>query len=138
MALNISMRDHGAGRMVLQVRGDVELGDVEHLRAKITYASTWRPYQLILDLRAVTFLGSAGLACLTLASLEVRTDGCTLYVIADHLAVTHPIRTAGLAGTLELHSRIDDVPPPEVPRSPRGRSASLDGPGDPSAGQWGR
>lgn len=119
MALYIAVHDHDLGRVVVQVRGDLELGHVEHLRAKLSYAAAWRPYQLVLDLRGVTFLGSAGLACLTLTSLEVRTEGCTLYVVAEHLAVTHPIRSADLAGALGLSARIEDIPPPEVPLRPR-------------------
>ena len=115
MALFIDVHGDEVGRVVLRVRGAVDLGDIEHLRGKLSYAAAWRPYQLVVDLRGVTFLGSAGLACLTITSLEARTAGCTLYVVAEHLAVTHPIRSAELAGALELYPRVEDIPPPEVP-----------------------
>lgn len=112
MPLTVSTHDGRIGQLVLRVAGEIGLADVGFLRGRLRAAIAQRPAQLLVDLHAVSFLGGAGLACLTLASLDARTAGIDLFVLAERLAVTHPIRAVGLATTLRLRANLAAVDAP--------------------------
>jgi len=112
MPLIVSTDDGRIGQLVLRVRGEIRLADIGFLGARLQAAIAQRPAQLLVDLHAVSFLGSAGLACLTLASLEARTAGVALFVVGERLAVTHPIHSVGLATTLRLYPSLSSIDAP--------------------------
>jgi len=112
IALHIETLSDADDRLVLHARGEIDGADIEYLRRGLATAIRQGAPQIVLDLNAVTYLGSAGLACMVLASLDARTAGSTLYVVSDRPAVVRPIRIAGLADILHLQPRIRDIDPP--------------------------
>lgn len=66
---------------------------------------------VVVDLTAVTFLGSAGLAVLVDAQHEAGDRQRSLALVVDHFrpAVVRPLEAAGLAGLFKSYAVLDDA-----------------------------
>ena len=77
------------------------------LRSSITGQFAGQPRELVLDLSAVEFLGSAGLAALVDAQKLARDRNIGLRLIAATRAVLRPLQVTGL---IDLFSVADTSP----------------------------
>lgn len=116
---------HGTNVAVLTVTGDVDLQTAPLLAEQITAALTSRPSVVILDLRAVGFLASAGLEVLVAA----RRKGATVAVVADRRAVRRPIILTGLDRHIPLYTSLNNA----LDELDASHVAPVDNPGTPHA-----
>jgi anti-sigma B factor antagonist len=91
---------------LITVSGEVDMHTAPQLRAEIGEVLAERAGPVVLDLTAVTFVGSAGIAILVEAYHEAQQRGRSLAVVADHstIAVIQPLHTAGLANLITSYS----------------------------------
>ncbi|RZU51172.1 anti-anti-sigma factor [Krasilnikovia cinnamomea] len=108
--MNVSRHDDGAGAVRLALAGELELSTVDQLREHVTreFGTVQRPQQLVIDMAAVTFCDSTGLAAL----IDARATA------ADHHAdfsVINPSRMTRtimqVTGLLELLTGADEPCP---------------------------
>ncbi|WHT22952.1 anti-sigma factor antagonist [Crossiella sp. CA-258035] len=91
--------------VVLSVTGELDLATVPVLEQHVQAALEGLPGgRLVLDLREVGFLSSAGLALL--AEHTARND---VWVVADQHAVIRPLTVTGLLATLRLAPTVDQA-----------------------------
>jgi len=105
--LPLTVTAHREGdTVVLAVAGEIDHATGPDLLAELRRCLVDRPVVLVLDLTAVTFLGSTGLSVFVEAS---QSAGHTaLRIVAEHQAVLLPIRLLGLDKYLALYaSRAD-------------------------------
>ncbi len=95
---------------VLRVSGEIDVLTAPVLREAIETA--WsegpQPPATIVDLTAVTFLASAGLAVLAGCSRSAP-EGARLWVVADKPATSRPITVTGLSELLNLCTTVDEA-----------------------------
>ncbi|RJQ70164.1 anti-sigma factor antagonist [Pseudonocardiaceae bacterium YIM PH 21723] len=108
--LRCRTRDHG---MVVTVAGEVDLTTVPELHEELLAAETRAEpgSPVILDLRGVTFLGSAGLAVLVQHHRRCADAGRQLRIVADQHVVRRPLAVTDLDRLLFLTSNLDDAMP---------------------------
>ncbi|WP_018681168.1 STAS domain-containing protein [Actinokineospora enzanensis] len=101
--LTVEFADH-PGATLLHVRGEIDMGTApilrQHLEDALARASD---NPLLLDLTAVGFLASAGLALLVEFHTRARDTGRVLRVLADGGAVLRAIQISSLDNVLEVH-----------------------------------
>jgi anti-sigma B factor antagonist len=68
---------------------------------------------IVIDLSAVTFLGSAGLATLATAAARPGHEDRPLRVVATSHAVLRPIQVTGLDDVLALYATLDEALSPQ-------------------------
>lgn len=101
-APTLSTRLRGSGSLVtLIVAGDVDLVTAPVLqealeRARLAIEATSGPAELVVDMRAVSFLSAAGLNALAFAHILCVDDGTTMRVVGDQRVVRHPMELTGL------------------------------------------
>lgn len=99
------------GAVILAVRGEIDLRTAPELRAHLddTMAeSDGRP--CVIDLTAVTFMGSPGLATLLEATARARHRHITLSFVVDaNLPVVRPIQITGIDRELALYHTIAEA-----------------------------
>ncbi|HEX4721879.1 MAG TPA: STAS domain-containing protein [Pseudonocardiaceae bacterium] len=98
-----------AGGVVLAVTGEVDLATVDDLLGGIRETielATDLGVAVLVDLRAVSFLGAAGLRVLVTAYEGCVTAGLALRVIADHSPVLRPLRLTGTDRLLTILSAL--------------------------------
>lgn len=76
--------------------GEVELVNAPQLESVLDQAREDRPEVLVLDITAVTFLSSAGLAVLVRTHRNAEAAGSRFRVVADNPATRRPIELMGL------------------------------------------
>jgi len=84
------------GTVTLTVVGEVDAFTAPMLRSAIASQLEGQPRELVLDLSAVEFLGSAGLAALVETQHSARDRDVALRLIATSRAVTRPLESTGL------------------------------------------
>lgn len=84
------------GTVTLTVVGEVDAFTASRLRPSIASQLEGQPRELVLDLSAVEFLGSAGLAVLVEAQKLARERDVALRLIATSRAVIRPLQGTGL------------------------------------------
>lgn len=99
------------GCPVLSVAGEIDALTAPMLQAAIRSGlSENGPGQLVLDLTAVTFLGSAGLAVLVGAVREAGRQHASLRIVADNTRpVLRPIEVTGLDSVLPVYNTVRDA-----------------------------
>jgi anti-sigma B factor antagonist len=102
----------GGRRVVVTARGEIDYVNIDQFGATLQRAVARGGQQVVVDLRAVSFLGSEGLQQLALAKRGVEQAGGVLYVVGNTHCVVRPIEVTGLAGPLRLRAALADVPPP--------------------------
>ena len=85
--------------VVVTVAGEFELPTAHQVETAITEGMAAQPSAMVLDLSAVTFLDSAGLAVLARAHAAAG-DRVALRVVAPHRAVRRRLELAGMDAML--------------------------------------
>ena len=99
--------EHLEGGVVLQVAGEIDMLTTPRLRDLLDTLVKQQPPSIILDLAAVTFFASSGLAALVAAREAAVAAGVPLRLAAVSRSVRRPLQITGLAGRFECY---DDVP----------------------------
>lgn len=89
------------GIVVVRVGGEVDMLSSPVLREAVAAALTGHR-SLVIDLTAVAFLGTSGLATLIEARSAVHRDGTQLWLACAQRAVVRPLRIAGLVELFQI------------------------------------
>ena len=86
--------------VVVRVEGDVDstsVGElIEHLAAALELAAAHPARLVVVDLKPVTFFGSAGLNAVLDCHERGNAAGTSVRMVADHLPVLRPIKVTEL------------------------------------------
>lgn len=82
--------------VTLTVSGEVDSSSAPVLRKELDVALSAGAAEIVVDLRAVEFLDSAGLAVLAGAHRRASEDGVRMRVLASGRAVMRPLQITGL------------------------------------------
>lgn len=94
------------GATVLTVAGEVDLATAPALENAIDAILSGKPAALIIDLTAVSFLASAGMA--TLVAAHQRAGSTTaIAVVAEGPATSRQLKMTSLDQVFALHSTLD-------------------------------
>lgn len=93
---------------VLTVRGEVDMVTAPALAQEVGAALREAPALLVVDLTAVRFLSSAGLAVLVDAQARA-TSGTVFRVVANSPGTLRVLELTGLDRTLAVHASLDDA-----------------------------
>ena len=99
-ALTVAVH-HRGDAVVVEAAGEVDILTAGHLQESLAAAAAARPPVLVIDLLAVTFLGSSGLAVL-LETQQLAGDHTQLRVVATQPVVLRPLHVTGLTGLFVL------------------------------------
>lgn len=106
-ALAVSVDDAADGVTVVRASGEVDQLTAPGLSEAIARALDSPGSAVLVDLTAVGFLGSAGLAVLVEAATRAEKDARQLRVIADSPPVLRPLALTGLETVLSIHPTRD-------------------------------
>jgi anti-sigma B factor antagonist len=98
--------------IVVAVAGDVDLSTGPALRTALAKAVDEPGHgPVVVDLSAVTFLGSTGIAVLVDADWQARQHDRDLRLVINpsNTAVTHPLAAAGIRGLLHTFDDVDSA-----------------------------
>jgi anti-sigma B factor antagonist len=96
------------GVVVIQAVGEIDMLTTPLLQAEVDRQLAGDGLDAVLiDLREVSFLASAGLAALVDAHRRTAERGVRLRVIGASRAVVRPIRATGLDDLLDIHEETD-------------------------------
>lgn len=93
---------------VLTVVGEVDMATAPALQTAIENALAGRPTTLVLDLSAVTFLASAGMAALVTAK-KLAGQTTRVAVVADGPATSRQLKLTTLDQVFELYQTLGDA-----------------------------
>ena len=88
----------GTGVVVLKLSGEIDMANVDALRAEIEPALEPRPKRVIFDLGRLNFMDSSGIALL----LQVAARAESVRVREPSVAVRRMIEVTGLADVLHI------------------------------------
>jgi anti-sigma B factor antagonist len=89
-----------AGAVLVTVEGEVDVATAPELQAHLNQAAS----AVLVDLNAVSFIGSHGLAALVEAHSEAKARGSALCVVLDgNGIVRRSLEITGLAQVLAIH-----------------------------------
>ena len=94
--------------VVLAVTGALDLALAPTLRRTVERAARLRPALLVIDLTAVTFLASAGMAELVRANRQLRSE-VRVRVVASGRLVLRPMELTRLTDELAIHATLADA-----------------------------
>jgi anti-anti-sigma factor len=94
------------GAVVLEMRGEVDLGSRERAEADLLAAERATSGDVVLDLRRVHFMGSVGLGVLISASLRLQESGRALVLVPGDACG----RLFELAGLTDRFTVREDAP----------------------------
>jgi anti-sigma B factor antagonist len=100
------------GASVVSVGGEIDVYTAPRLRAELARVLDDFPDgPVFLDLTAVTFIGSAGLAILVDAHAQAERRSRPFGLVVDHFAdaVIRPLQTAGLTGLFATYSDVAEA-----------------------------
>ncbi len=105
--VGLTTERHGPS-LVVTVDGEVDLSTCDVLEKQLEEAlhEVSPPHPLVIDLSAVTFLGSSGLAVLLNAQKVGARRGTPLRLVATQRAVCRPVEAVGLSDALPLHGTV--------------------------------
>jgi anti-sigma B factor antagonist len=86
----------GDRRAVVRVAGDVDLFTAAELRASLRAALDAGAGEIVVDLGAVTFLDSSGLAALVAGHRAAQLRRRPMTIVVDDPAIRRPFAVAGL------------------------------------------
>lgn len=92
--------------LVVSIGGDVDHATIPEVQASVATAVTGEPVVLVVDLSAVTFLDSAGLALMV--SLHAQRPG-RLRLVAPTSVARRPIEITGLNHVLAVFGTLADA-----------------------------
>ena len=96
--------------VVIAALGDVDLATAEHLTTAVQAEFDDRPGIVVIDLSAVTFLSSVGIAVLIKAQRAAEQSRKTLrIVVGDRRPVVRAIAASGLDGHLPVFHSLEEA-----------------------------
>lgn len=101
--ISLDARDVGGCRLVT-IAGEIDMVTTPTLRSYLRQEVEQVSSALVLDLRAVTFLGSSGLAVLVEVLDWTRDQGIALRLVSDCREVIRPLEATGLQELFDMHS----------------------------------
>ncbi|MEW2506568.1 STAS domain-containing protein [Amycolatopsis sp. NPDC047767] len=104
--LLVTVRWHGRAAVVT-VAGEIDLVTAPELDEIVTGVVDERPEALVVDLRQVTFLSSAGLQVLAAAHQRLEERG--LRVVSTSHVTTRPLTSTGLDTWIGLFTTVDEA-----------------------------
>lgn len=107
--ISLSARTPAPGQVVLAVGGEVDMLTSPQLRsAVLDRLEPGAGIELVvLDLDAVTFLGTSGLAVLIEVREAAHTAGVELRIVCTARRVLRPLSIAGLIPLFDIHDTLD-------------------------------
>ncbi|AHH99734.1 STAS domain-containing protein [Kutzneria viridogrisea] len=107
-SITLAVREVSPEVAVISIGGEVDMLTAPELREAVDRAiDSCRA--LVLDLNAVTFLGSAGLAVLVETSHEANRRGVPLRLVASSRTVCRPLEVTGLTEVLSTYGSLDEA-----------------------------
>jgi anti-sigma B factor antagonist len=94
--------------VVLSVRGDIDALTAPQLSDAILDALSEEPSAMIVDLSAVDFMASSGMAVLV-STQERVTPTAVFGVVADGPGTSRPLKLMGLDAVIPIHPTLDDA-----------------------------
>lgn len=85
-----------AAHALVVVSGEVDASSAPVLAHRLDAVLDGRPASVVVDLRGVTFLDSAGLSTLAMAHRRAQEHGGAVRVVASSRAVVRPLQITGL------------------------------------------
>jgi anti-sigma B factor antagonist len=107
--IDVSVERSEPGLAVVQVSGEIDMLTTPILQAAVEKQLSQDVRTLVIDLSAVTFLASSGLAALVAAQRTAEASGATLRLVGNSRAVTRPIVATGLRDVFELHEDVSSA-----------------------------
>ncbi|WP_051765645.1 STAS domain-containing protein [Saccharothrix syringae] len=95
------------GISLVGMSGALDAASHRQVAAELDAVFDMRPAGMLLDLRDVDFLGSAGIALLLNAHHRAGRAGIPFAVVADGRPVLHPLRMSQVDGALPLYPTVD-------------------------------
>lgn len=99
--------DTRGSAVVVTVRGELDLATVPVLRDRLDSMAPGAPSPLVIDLSAVTFIGSAGLALLVDMHNKCSERGTSLAVVAAGTVVPRAIQVTALDQIFAVHATVE-------------------------------
>ncbi|SHM51328.1 STAS domain-containing protein [Cryptosporangium aurantiacum] len=99
------------GRQVVRVGGEIDMLTAPRLRDALTPVVAVPGSDVVLDLDAVTFLGSNGLGVLVELSQQAESVGTKFRLVCANRTVSRPLTLTGLDQVLDFHESFADLPP---------------------------
>ncbi|MHA6796332.1 STAS domain-containing protein [Pseudonocardia bannensis] len=100
--------EHGPGAVVVHVRGEIDTMTAPVLRNELDEHLPSVPL-VVLDLSAVTFLGSAGLAVLVAAKDDAEQRGHLLRLVCGSRIVTRALEATGLLALFDVAAGVPEA-----------------------------
>jgi anti-sigma B factor antagonist len=103
--ITIAMSSIAPDVVLCVLTGEIDLATGPGLQEKLAELLHHAPAHLVIDLTAITFLGSTGLKILVETHVQHQAAGCHVaIVIGCNRAVTRPLQITGLDQELDLHT----------------------------------
>ncbi len=106
IGLQVQDRD---GAAVVSVRGEVDMVTTPRLQACLQDRLASSPQRLVVDLSAVSFLGSSGLAVLVECLEDARGRGTELRLVVSSREVIRPLEATGLTELFQTHQDVESA-----------------------------
>ena len=107
LRVRIEQRDAST---IVEVSGELDIGTRPQLQETIDDVLRRGARQLVVDLRPLEFLDSAGIGLLFALSKKASEDGFDLVVVRSEMA-QRLLAITGVDSQLTIVDRIDDLPP---------------------------
>ncbi len=99
--------------IIVRATGDIDSSTVAELTTKMSLAlqaaATHPARLIIIDLRAVTFFGSAGLNAVLDCHEDGANAGTLVRLVADNAHVLRPIEVTNLDRVFDIHATLTDA-----------------------------
>ena len=108
--LTVDIESRGSA-VVVSVRGELDLATVPLLRERLedVHKRPALPSPLVVDLSAVAFIGSAGLALLVELNNQCTERGILLALVASGTVVPRAIQVTALDQVFSVHATVDEA-----------------------------
>jgi anti-anti-sigma factor len=116
--------DHAGPYIVVELRGELDIADVEAGAAMLTSTAAVNP-QVIADLAALTFIDCRGLAMLCRVRNWLRAAGGDLALAAPSVRVRRVLTAAGLDRVFPVYGSAGEVPFSSRSISPEDLAAAM-------------
>ena len=93
--------------LVVVVTGELDAVTAPQLTDDVARGMGGEATAVVVDLSALQFLASAGMAVLLTGARLAASDAKGFAVVADGPATSRPLKTMGLDGEVNLHSTLD-------------------------------
>lgn len=103
----LSIRPHGDA-LVIALRGEIDVATAPDIGLHLNRFTRVGRTRLLIDLRAVTFIGACGIALLALAHERVLAGGGSLRLICVRPFVLRLLRIPGLCPSFVVLDRLPD------------------------------